>query len=641
MKRYSFLACVVLLATAGSVAAQSLGAGVLSPSRSINWSLIGAGPIPNRTTICATLNPGATNAQINSAISGCPSGQVVFLNAGTYSLSGQVTLKSGVTLRGAGADQTKLSFTAGGGCGTVSSFVCFPGPNADGESCCTQNQASVDCSAGCLAKGATTLTLGSNTTGSTRPSVGSIMFIDQFVDGTSASADRWPDVFTCQTANVCVQSGNGGSPQTGRGTGASARSQSAIVQVTGVSGNTVTFTPPIAMPNWRASQSPMAFWTSGTPTNGAGLEDLWVDRAGGGTTPSIAAAWTRNSWIKGVKSVNNFGGSTSSSLKNTTLVYSTNITVKDSYFFNGTEPGSQDAYGVSVYAAGNILIENNIIQFMRAPILLEQGMTVIAAYNYVVRMVSSGGSNAGWDYSGVFDNHGVSGDFHLVEGNDDTIVNLENYHGNSTFATIFRNHMVGQDQANGTNETAPMMIFGYSRYTNMIGNVLGKSGYHNNYQFVTGGSGNCNSSIYNIGTGGNCSHVSWDDPHAVASTYRWGNWDVVTNGTKFDAAEVPSGLSLYAQPVPSSQSLPPSLYLATKPAFFASTPWPAIGPDVTGGDVAGSGGHAYRIPARKCFEDVMGGAYSSTTPQSFHASSCYGTSSTPAPTAPTNVRIVG
>jgi hypothetical protein len=526
---------------------------------------------------------------------------------------------------------------------TTTAFVCFPGPNADGESCCAQNQANVDCSGGCLAKGSTTVTLGSNTSGSTRPSVGTILFIDQIVDGTSASADRWPDVFTCQTANVCVQVGNGGSPQTARGSGSSARSQSQIVVVTGVSGNTFTFSPAIAMPNWRASQSPQAFWTSATPTNNAGVEDLWIDRASSGAPASVCFAWTHNSWVRGVKAVNSFGGTSSSGLKMIASYYSSSNTIRDSYLFNGTEAGNQDAYGVALYASGNYLIENNVIQFMRSPILLEQGMSVVAGYNYAVRMVSSTGSNAGWDYSGVFDNHGVSGDFHLIEGNDDTIVNLENYHGNTTFATMFRNHMVGQDQANGTNETAPMMVFGYNRFANMIGNVLGKSGYHNNYQYVPGGSGSCNQSIYNIGTGGNCSHVSWDDPHALASTYRWGNWDTVTNGAKFDTSEVPSGLSLYAQPVPSSQSLPASLYLPSKPGFFGSTPFPAIGPDVSGGDVAGTGGHAYRIPARKCFEDVMGGAYSDSTASPFNAAACYGTSTgvITSPAAPTNVRIVG
>src|SRR6266550_3001396 len=61
---------------------------VLDPSRRIDWSQAGVAlGIPNRTTICATLNPGATAAQINSAIASCPSGQVVKLNAGVYNLS--------------------------------------------------------------------------------------------------------------------------------------------------------------------------------------------------------------------------------------------------------------------------------------------------------------------------------------------------------------------------------------------------------------------------------------------------------------------------------------------------------------------------------------------------------------------------
>jgi hypothetical protein len=609
---------------------------------------MGAGPIPNRTTICATLNAGATSAQINSAISSCPSGQVVFLSAGTYNLSGQVTLKSGVTLRGAGADQTHLIFTAGGSCGpinggTTGAFICFPGPNADGTG--GQNEAAVDCSAGCLSKGATTMTLGANTSGSTRPAVGTIVFLDQIVDGTTTASDRWPDVFTCQTANVCVEVGNGGAPQTARGSGATARSQSQLVTVTAVNGNSFTFTPAIMMPNWRASQSPHAWWVNASSfTNNAGLEYLWIDRSGSvSNMSSIAAGWTRNSWVMGIKSTNNYNNSSSSSLRTCTLWYSTNMTVRDSYFFDGADIGSQDAYAITVYAGGNMLFENNIIQYIRAPITMEQGSGIVASYNYVIRTVASSGSNAGWTYSGAFDNHGVSGDFDLIEGNDDVIINLENYHGNTTFATMFRNHMIGRDPAPGTNQTAPVMGYGYNRFWNAIGNVLGLTGYHNNYQYAAPSpSGNCNLSIYYIGGSGNCASGSFNDPHALASTYRWGNWDTVTNAVQWNSAEVPSGLTLYAQSVPTSQTLPASLYMAAKPAFFGSTPWPAIGPDVTGGDVAGAGGHAFRIPARKCFEDVMGGLYSDTAAKTFSAATCYGTTTggPPVPTAPSNLRII-
>jgi hypothetical protein len=98
-------------------------------------------------------------------------------------------------------------------------------------------------------------------------------------------------------------------------------------------------------------------------------------------------------------------------------------------------------------------------------------------------------------------------------------------------------------------------------------------------------------------------------------------------------AEVPSGLAQYSNPVPSSQALPASFYLSAKPAFFGSVPWPPIGPDVTNGTE--TSGHAFRIPARRCYDN---------TPKTngilnFNAAACYGSGTAPAP--PTNLRITG
>src|SRR5262250_2704843 len=107
--------------------------GIVDPSRAVDWSNAGVrGGIPKRTTICATLNPGATTSQINSAIASCPSGQVVFLKAGTYSgLSGIIfDGKTGVTLRGAGADKTLLTFSSGVGCLSLASDVCITSVDA-------------------------------------------------------------------------------------------------------------------------------------------------------------------------------------------------------------------------------------------------------------------------------------------------------------------------------------------------------------------------------------------------------------------------------------------------------------------------------------------------------------------------------
>src|SRR5437867_9208420 len=73
-------------------AAAESWSGILDPSRAIDWSHAGIpGGIPNRTTICASLDPGSTAAQIDAAIAACPANQVVFLSAGTFTLSAGLT----------------------------------------------------------------------------------------------------------------------------------------------------------------------------------------------------------------------------------------------------------------------------------------------------------------------------------------------------------------------------------------------------------------------------------------------------------------------------------------------------------------------------------------------------------------------
>ncbi|HEY3357853.1 MAG TPA: hypothetical protein VGQ83_31670 [Polyangia bacterium] len=61
---------------------------------------LGADGLPQRTTVCATLAPGA---DIQGAIDACPAGQVVQLGAGTFTVSSTITLEKGVVLRGSGS----------------------------------------------------------------------------------------------------------------------------------------------------------------------------------------------------------------------------------------------------------------------------------------------------------------------------------------------------------------------------------------------------------------------------------------------------------------------------------------------------------------------------------------------------------
>jgi hypothetical protein len=114
---------------------------------------------------------------------------------------------------------------------------------------------------------------------------------------------------------------------------------------------------------------------------------------------------------------------------------------------------------------------------------------------------------------------------------------------------------------------------------------------------------------------------------------RWGNYDVTTGAPRFMSAEVPSGLSQYGNAVPSGQALPASFYMASKPSWWGSAPWPAIGPDISGG--ADLTGHAFKIPARACYENTA----KTNGILNFNAANCY-TGGPVGLAAPTNLRII-
>src|SRR2546430_580706 len=58
------------------------------------------------------------------------------------------------------------------------------------------------------------------------------------------------------------------------------------------------------------------------------------------------------------------------------------------------------------------------------------------------------------------------------------------------------------------------------------------------------------------------------DPVVVSSLLRWGNYDYATNQTRWDPAEIPSDSA-----VPATQTLPPSLFLSSRPGWWGR--WPA------------------------------------------------------------------
>jgi hypothetical protein len=585
-------------------------AGIVDPTRAIDWSQAGVvGGIPARTMPCATLNPGATAAQINAAISACPTGQVVSLTAGNYAISDDgIVMKSGVTLRGAGADKTLLVFTKTNYCSNLQAAICFSGTNDwSGASNTQPGGANAADWTGGYAQGATKITL--SNVGSTGVKAGQYIYLDQAND-TAVGAD----FFVCdETAASCsLEGGNGG-----RSINGVIRSQIQIVKVTAVNGSTYTITPGLYSPNWRASQSPGAWWPT-TPIQSAGLEDVSVDASNSGGQMNVAIYNAMNCWVRGVRLVR------TCSCQRDLLQFgmAAHCTVADDYFY-GTQ-GQSENYGVEAYGGSDNLVENDIFQHVVAPMVIQQSLGSVYAYNYAINDTYADGQGIHW-MADEFIQHNAGVEFQLYEGNVGPGLGGDVFHGNQLMNTAFRNYFLGTDPGRPDN-TIAITFESYIRYMNIVGNVLGTPGTTSTYQ-VTAGPGAAKT-VFNLGGGNTENAVTVaPDPMVVSTLLRWGNYDTANAATRFEASEVPSGIKPYGNAVPKTQTLPPSFYLAAKPAWWPSAKaWPPIGPDVTGGNIGGLAGHANTIPAEDCFLGPMAGPPDgSGGVLTFSANACYRT----------------
>jgi hypothetical protein len=227
--------------------------------------------------------------------------------------------------------------------------------------------------------------------------------------------------------------------------------------------------------------------------------------------------------------------------------------------------------------------------------------------------------------------HAAGIDNVLLEGNVSPGLNPDGVHGTSNFVTAFRNYFLGTDTSRNQ-QTMPVLMQGYNRYFNLIGNVLGTPGYHTVYECAAASANDTcstspNTSIYTIGYSGNQGQyggVFPNDPLSKTTTMRWGNYDTVNGAVRWQSTEVPSGLSQFANPLPASHTLPASFYISAKPSWWSSgKPWPAIGPDVSSGNIANLGGHANTIPAQDCYASMGGPADGTGGVLNFNASTCY------------------
>lgn len=608
--------------------------GIISPPRAMDWSGVGA-TIVNRTTQCGATIAAYTGtaATINNAISACTANQFVQLGAGTFTLSTGVMLsKSNVTLRGAGSSTTTLKING------ITDVSCHIGDGRALHICTNGGNIGVDSAENTAtwssgySQGTTSIVLStvSNLT------VGRTIWLDQTddpSDGYPAAGDVY--IHNWGAGDSYARSGRGmveGHVVTGCGT---------TVSGAACTSTTVTISPGIIMPTFRSARSPGAWWgNSGSIITGVGLENLTVEVNG---TNAIFMINATNCWLKGVRSL--YTGTVSSGqYRVNNFINVVNSSVVDSYFYGPQSSSLVSVYGISTHITSGLLFQNNIVHASVNPFVINSP-TYGSVFSY-----------------NTFDNQSVSPSFsqpsfilhghasmNLFEGNNGRNFSGDNIHSSHFFTTMFRNHWDGTlRNPSSTEAQAAFALYAVQRFFNLIGNVVGASNWAN-YVNSQAPPAQCSDCIYMFGwqgTNANAIAATGNDTNVNRTVMRWGNWDNVTSsndngsndstGTRFVAGEVPSGITNYPNSVPGSQTLPASFYLSSKPVWFGSIAWPAIGPDVSSSNIStNTGGHANKIPSRVCYESLSNdAAYPSSSPRikSF-SNSCYATSIPVPPTS--------
>ena len=233
--------------------------------------------------------------------------------------------------------------------------------------------------------------------------------------------------------------------------------------------------------------------------------------------------------------------------------------IRDSYVHDSRDenPGGQ-AYGIAITTGSSAsLVENNISINNNKPIVsISSGGGNVIAYNYVDDAVLWNSPN--WQENAIDDSHEAFTHHDLIEGNWTPNIGSATTHGNSGWHVHFRNYATGRNSSgNVTGNLRAAGMDAWSHESAFVGNVLrGGSVYETNPSSRNG------SPIFALGNnfmwGGN-----WDNGYAKAHVWRDGNWDSV------------NGKTIWAS---GPRTLPPSLYLSSKPAFFGSRTWPWVDP---------------------------------------------------------------
>lgn len=516
--------------------------------RSIVWNgNVGiSGDIPSRTSICETLDPtgGDDTALIKNAIANCATGQVVKLNEGTFKISSPVAVKSNVTLRGAGIGKTIIKGQPAMSGNYLLGFNSSPSIGT-----------SINITNG-LFKGSTQIV----TSIAHGWTAGDIILIDQL---NNSNDD--PPVDNTGSSGTCTWCG--------RSNGTRSLAQS--VKVIAVpNSTTATLEIPLYW-NYDISLTPQGSELRGLTFN-AGIESLTVDNSLSGSSlqndyATVFVSGAVSSWVLDTEII----GSYQSALQLNDGAYRNVIRgcrIHEGIPVTEVDGSSSFApnrgYGISSYQFSSAnLIENNTIYHISSGLMTSGPFSGnVFSYNYIANLYLS---SINWNAYGI-SFHGGHAFMNLVEGNIiDSRAASDATWGTKSHNTFFRNKINAAPDR--TSAAWAIDLQKDSRYYNMVGNVLGR-GYESLYELKATDSSA--SSIFRLGYEYDSDYVASGNDSLVYNTLlRHSNWDSKNNSVILN--------SNYDTNLNSSdQVLPNSLYLSSKPAWWGTLAWPAIGSDL-------------------------------------------------------------
>jgi hypothetical protein len=578
--------------------------GIIPAERMTTWNpgLNAVGGIPDRTTIYQTLFPRGGSLDdttaIQRALDACPRGQVVKLNAGTFNINGNGLhfRKSDCTLRGSGTG------TLGSGDGGTRLIKADRDTNRNFAVLYVGNNPSQYASSINLATDAMKGTKSVTLVDAPRVKVGDIVLVDQVTDDDprvwwgpqhdppGGGSRRW---FTRQD-----------------------RSLAQMMEVAAVNGNMVTFSTPFHI-TFKTTNAAQLTRYENAPLYRVGIEDLYIyGGMGGDGHGNISLSLCAYCWVKNIESHWSVGTSVG--------FYATFRSVlRDSYIHETPEPnpgGSGYLVGLNFGASDN-LVENNVMWSGNKNIVMRAtGGGNVIAYNYMDD--SYGSTYPQSPEAGLNAGHYTTPHMELLEGNYSHNYKGDSFWGNSIYITVFRNWLstlrAARPPLNAYSFKSGNCVFKYGDYvgraaadvqahsydTNFVGNVLGMP----NQKLLAYDSNSCFNStevgwtyenlrepltqnivaMWNIGSLQTRSGWQWV-PNTYESQLRQGNWDWVTKSQIWYNGIGAKGTSSNGTP----QTIPDSLYLAKKPAFFGTSPWPWVNP---------SNGSVATLPAKACLE---------------------------------------